>query len=217
MGVVGGTNVFEVRIGVTGHRKLAKAAQVTQAVRAALAMIRESASKRALGRKVSWVVDSPLALGADRIVATQVMDVLGGNLEVWLPFAEGEFRKDFKAGADLKEFESLRKRARLVREQQAGVPQGRHERNEAYLNAGLRVVDRCDCLLAIWSGGRAAAVGGTGDVVRYALENGRGVVWIDANAPETGARWIAAGGVVDFERGVKWRALQACLAEVLAS
>lgn len=50
---------------------------------------------------------------------------------------------------------------------------------EAYLAAGLVMVERCDHLVALWDGRPARGLGGTGDVVAHAEAHGRGitVVW----------------------------------------
>ncbi len=45
--------------------------------------------------------------------------------------------------------------------------------------AGVWMVDRSDRLVAIWDGKPAAGLGGTGDVVAYALERGIPVVRVD--------------------------------------
>ncbi|MGP1308761.1 MAG: SLATT domain-containing protein [Phycisphaerales bacterium] len=55
--------------------------------------------------------------------------------------------------------------------------------NDAFLEAGLRVVEECDVLLAVWDGQPARGKGGTGDVVALATARGKPVVRID---PETG-------------------------------
>jgi hypothetical protein len=47
---------------------------------------------------------------------------------------------------------------------------------EAYLAAGLAVLDRSDLLVAVWDGGAARGVGGTADIVDAARARGIEVV-----------------------------------------
>jgi hypothetical protein len=49
----------------------------------------------------------------------------------------------------------------------------------AYFEAGKAVVDRSDVLIAVWNGRPAKGLGGTADVVTYALENGKKVIHIN--------------------------------------
>ncbi len=53
------------------------------------------------------------------------------------------------------------------------------ERNEAFLDAGILTVDRCDVLVVYWNGEEAAGTGGTGDVVAYARLIHRPLIIID--------------------------------------
>ncbi|GAA0988941.1 hypothetical protein [Nocardioides aquaticus] len=52
---------------------------------------------------------------------------------------------------------------------------------EAFYAAGKRVVDDSDLLVAVWDGKPAAGTGGTGDVVDYAITQGKSVriIWPD--------------------------------------
>jgi hypothetical protein len=46
----------------------------------------------------------------------------------------------------------------------------------AFLNAGRYIVDRCGVLFAVWDGEAADGIGGTADIVHYALAQGRKVL-----------------------------------------
>jgi hypothetical protein len=54
------------------------------------------------------------------------------------------------------------------------------ERSDAYLEAGVRTVDECDLLLAVWNGEPAAGRGGTGEIVAYARTQEKPVWCIDS-------------------------------------
>jgi hypothetical protein len=49
----------------------------------------------------------------------------------------------------------------------------------AYFEAGKTVVDQSDLLIAVWNGRAAKGLGGTADVVKYALENSKKVIHIN--------------------------------------
>ena len=185
---------YELRIGVTGHRTLSNATAVDAAVLGALARIAGVFRNRDNGKNrdkvdvpLAWTVVSPLAKGADRIVAHAVLNFTGARLEVITPLPLDEYRKDFDTREDLAEFESLVSRADSVHELNAGSDAGDlsgEARDRAYLQAGERVVDGCEILIAVWDGQPAKRKGGTGEVVGYAQRRGRLVVWIDSNHPE---------------------------------
>jgi hypothetical protein len=46
------------------------------------------------------------------------------------------------------------------------------------------VVDECDVLVAIWNGDKAKGVGGTAEIVEYARQVRRSLVWIDSQTGE---------------------------------
>jgi hypothetical protein len=139
--------------------------------------------------ELDWTVISPLAKGADRIVARAVMTKAGANLHAVTALPLDEYRKDFRESEDRKEFEELlqldQTPTELHNEQDASEIDWSNElhRSQAYYNVGLYVVGACELLIAIWDGKMAAGFGGTGDVVRYAIKRGKSVIWIDANEP----------------------------------
>ena len=49
----------------------------------------------------------------------------------------------------------------------------------AFYNAGKEIVDRSDLIFAIWSGQPAKGLGGTGDIVKYALSINRTILHIN--------------------------------------
>lgn len=104
---------------------------------------------------------SSLAVGADQLFAALVL-AHGGELRAVLPFAA--YAETFSPGKDLDGYRALLGRATSVEELQA-----RSGRQESYLAAGQRVVDSSDMVIAVWDGEEAAGLGGTGDIVRYAL------------------------------------------------
>ncbi|MCU1689306.1 MAG: hypothetical protein JWN20_1234 [Jatrophihabitantaceae bacterium] len=154
-----------VRIGVTGHRLLADLAAVRASVDAVLDRLLLSAAPAAA---VPAMVISPLAEGADRLVARAVLDRPGGALEVLLPLRVSDYLTDFATPASRAEFRELLAAARSV----AVVPGDEPSRAAAYERVGRAVVDGCDVLIALWDGEPGAGRGGTAEIVHYARANG---------------------------------------------
>jgi hypothetical protein len=123
-----------LRIGVTGHRVLGDVAAVRTRVDRVL--------DRLLGDSTAAVAISPLADGADRLVARAVLDRPGGALEVLLPLPVADYLDDFAAPS------------------------------AAYERVGQAVVEGCDVLLALWDGAPSGGRGGTAEIVHYARRRG---------------------------------------------
>lgn len=184
---------YRLRLGVTGHRSLPDPAAIAGAVDATLQRIGATLGNPAT--PLLTTVISPLAQGADRLVARAAAALLHAQLEVITPFPLDEYRRDFEPGSDAAEFEALLSTAGRVTElsgrHAADEPgnSGRH-RDAAYYRVGERVVDACELLIAVWDGHRAAGIGGTADVVAHAIRRDRVVIWIDAEHPELPPRVI---------------------------
>jgi len=154
-------------IGVTGHRKLADREGLAAKIDAVLDKIAHNAAGGDL------VLVSPLAEGADRLVAERVL-ARGGGLEAVLPMAEADYEADFADAASRTDFRSLLARARKIHR----LP-GSSKKEEAYAEAGRYVVEHCDVLIAIWDGRLANGPGGTADIVAYARSRSRPLFVID--------------------------------------
>jgi hypothetical protein len=129
----------------------------------------------------TFILISPLAEGADRIAAIEVLDWHGAEkveqqaLEVILPLPREEYLRDFGTQKSVNEFNLLLDRAASV--QTLDSAEGRPA---AYDQAGRNVVDHCEILIAVWDGKPAAGQGGTAEVVEYARAIGRSIVWINS-------------------------------------
>jgi hypothetical protein len=111
-----------------------------------------------------------LAIGADSVFAELILRK-GGSFEAILPFPEYEQR--FHA--------QNRKRYRHLLEAASRVTVLRRKRSdeESYFEAGKRVVDLAELLLAVWDGQPAKGLGGTADIVRYATLRRKEVIHLD--------------------------------------
>lgn len=131
---------------------------------------------------------SPLAEGADRIVADEAIKQ-GYGLCCPMPFFREEFEKDFDA-VSVAEFRDLLDRAQaradLVRfeldgqRDSEGAPDNEAH---AYASAGQVVLNQSDLLILIWDGGASAGVGGTADTLERALHYHVPTIWIDSRKP----------------------------------
>jgi len=167
----------QVRVGVTGHRVLAHADRLAEEVTRALPLIQRMVCTSA-ATPVLLTVVSPLAEGADRLVARQVLAQPGATLEAVLPLPVAGYQATFSSEESRQEFRDALAGAATLTELPAV-----ETREEAYEQAGQYVVERCDVLLALWDGQPAAGQGGTADVVAWARDRDIPVYWIHTEPP----------------------------------
>jgi len=162
-----------LRIGVTGHRKLADGAAVEAGLEMALAAIAAR-----FPAATPWRVLSALAEGSDRIVARHILARPGARLVAVLPLPKADYMTDFQSQQSREEFLDLLGLAESVIE----LPL-RDSRTEAYEQVGRHVVEHSDVLLAVWDGLPANGRGGTAEIVEWALGLGKPIchVWAGTN------------------------------------
>lgn len=159
-----------INIGVSGHRDLpAETREVKESLGQIFERIRMDFPDR------PYAIISPLAEGADRLVAWMGIDILSASLIVPLPLPLSEYLLDFETSASRQEFNSLLSQAEEVIELS---PAG--SRQAAYLAAGMVVLERSDLLIAIWDGLPARGTGGTAQIVARARELDRPLAWLQA-------------------------------------
>jgi hypothetical protein len=163
--------------GVTGHRRLNPKPGLAEAIHKGLEEYRKI-MRPSRDTPLVITVLSPLAEGADRIVAREVLKIPGSMLKVVLPFKKKDYTKDFETYESKREFEELLSQARSVKQLPA-----KRSRNEAYEQAGRYIVDHCDVLIALWDGKPALGQGGTGEIVAYARNKKRPLIWINVEHP----------------------------------
>jgi hypothetical protein len=168
---------YRIRIGVTGHRILPDTAAVASRIDAVIARIRELCPATSC-TPLDLAVVSPLAEGADRMVARAVLAQPGATLEVPLPLPKDDYLTDFQSDHSKQEFATLLAQARQI----VTFPPA-ESRNEAYERVGQYVVERCDILIALWNGKDAQGQGGTGDIVTFARQQGTPLFWIQTEFP----------------------------------
>jgi hypothetical protein len=114
---------------------------------------------------------SSLAVGADQLFATAILGQ-GGTLEIIVPFEE--YESTFSEGHPRQDYYGLLQRASRV-----DVLKRHGTDEDAYFAAGKALVDRSELLVSVWDGKPASGLGGTGDVVAYALERNKRVMHIN--------------------------------------
>jgi len=159
-------------IGVTGHRILPKFSQTRLCV--------QEVVDRLVQQTGRLIVLSPLAEGADRLVATEVLKFPNTSLRVVLPLEIEDYCKDFTSPASRTEFQVL-----LEQAEEVNVLAPTDTRNLAYEAAGRYVVDHCDLLIALWDGCKTYnKQGGTAEIVAYARSKQKSLYWIDSENPK---------------------------------
>jgi hypothetical protein len=150
------------RIGVTGHQNL-PAAFLPQ-IRKEIERIIDCAPGKITGV-------TSLAAGTDQLFARAVLD-RGGRLHAVIPCAgyESAFT-DQRAVATFNELLAASSEVETLPHDQPS--------EQAFLEAGHRVVELADLLIAVWDGRKAKGLGGTADVVQYARDRSReiAIVW----------------------------------------
>jgi hypothetical protein len=172
-----------VWIGVTGHRSLKHEDIVRQSVKNVLSKLESIVCEKSGQMPWTFVIVSPLAEGADRLVARETLNwpgkmMLKPLLEIVLPMTEKDYMQDFATETSRNEFKAFQDDAVSIIELL-----GAKTREDAYQTVGKHVVNRCDVLIAIWDGKEARGKGGTAEIVKYAKKRKRLIFWINS---ETG-------------------------------
>ena len=156
-------------VGVTGHRDLVP--DEIPGIELAFRKLLEDLSQRFPDRPLQ--VMSPLAEGADRIVALIAED-LGIELIVPLPMPENLYARDFESSRSWAEFGRLLRYASerttlplAPGSSEDAIADYGEERNRQYAEVGAWIAARCDALVAIWDGKTLDDIGGTGHAVMF--------------------------------------------------
>ena len=192
---------FRIRLGVTGHRQLPGTDMLSGKIKLVLDSLRNGTSELfdSDSRKIiyssthtplAFSILTPLAEGADRLVAKEVLKCPDSRIEVVLPLAKEDYMEDFESSESRQEFEFLMAKARRpislkrqnLREEFPGGDLA-EARRQAYEDVGRYVVDHCDVLIAIWDQEPSRGKGGTAEIVNYARSKKRPLVVISPNSP----------------------------------
>ena len=157
-------------VGFTGHRELRDPARIKVALRQVLQELKQKCD----GRLLTF---SSIANGADALFADESI-ALKLPWKAVLPFPK-KFYLESVAEEERHVINSYTEKAYAVETMPLSVQQ-----EDLYLNCGIRTVDDCDVLVAVWDGEPARGKGGTADVVAYARQINKQVIWIHAMTGE---------------------------------
>jgi len=153
-----------ITIGVTGHRDIIQILELKIEIKNFFLQLIQKYSNIKLF--------SPLADGADRLVANIFLDLQKNNknleLIVPMPFSQKRYMEDFNSESkeDFLMYLNFASETFTVNSNE-----GCH-----YKNLGIYVTDKSDILLALWDGTFNEKSGGTGDIVSYAREKKKDVI-----------------------------------------
>ncbi|HWP97574.1 MAG TPA: hypothetical protein VN426_12080 [Syntrophomonadaceae bacterium] len=185
-----------LRIGITGHVNLDPEEMdiLKEAVDHAIAYIKQEYPEHYL------TVFSPLALGADRLVARELLKIEASRLIAVLPYALEQYINDFgisddyrtdPQGAELRnEFNYwLSNRAIEVIEMPLSPT-----RQTAYLKTGHYIADHSDVIMVVWDGNRRKYSSVTAQIVGRAEEMNIPIchIWASNNRPESCQAQVAS-------------------------
>lgn len=163
-------------VGITGHRSLADDPVSAQAVAASIGSLLETMSHAA--GPASLCLVTMLAEGADLIAADEASR-RSIPIVVVLPGSTGAYRSTFERPDWLPRFDAIVAGARSVTNLPCeAIGDADYER------ANHLILGQSDLMLAVWDGKPARGRGGSGDVVRDAVERDMPVIVIDPAAPE---------------------------------
>jgi hypothetical protein len=184
---------FRIRVGVTGHRKLDDPEMLSQRISQVLEndifnLFDEESIKdisRVSKTPVAYTILTPLAEGADRLVAREALKLPFSRIEVVLPLVKEDYLLDFTSTQSKKEFQELLLKARrpiALRDKiisaDTAVDDPEKERRQAYRKVGEYVVDNSDVVVALWDEKKSKKKGGTADIVEYAKKRRRPLIII---------------------------------------
>ena len=171
-------------VGVTSHRNLAagEIEPIRRRVAEFFAQLKRDFPEMPL------VMLSALAEGGDQLVAQEAL-AAGARLIAPLPLLPGNYREDFIDEATRDEFADLCERGEVLQmpllpgHSLADISMPGEARDRQYAQAGVFIASHCHILLALWDGKESHLLGGTAQVVRYALD---GVMpgWIERRRSE---------------------------------
>lgn len=157
-----------MKIGVTGHQELPDASSWD--------WVRTRIDEFLQGQPSPLVALSSLAMGADQLFALRVL-ARGGVLHAVLPFHD--YRSRFGSSDARQSFDDL-----LSKSSEITILDSEGTDEQRYWVAGQKVVELSDAVVAVWDGKPARGLGGTGDVVEYAIAQGVPVHHLDPSEHE---------------------------------
>lgn len=155
-----------VAVGFTGHRTIPQESKVRRLVFDYLARRKSTIEGLVYGV-------SSAAAGGDLLFAETCIE-LSIPLQIILPFEQEQFRRDFDDPTWVRVQHVLQKALSIE------IITGNLSRDESYYECGIQTVQKSEILIAIWDGEPSKGRGGTQEIVHFAKNTGRPVVWFHA-------------------------------------
>jgi hypothetical protein len=149
-------------LGITGHQKLSDELVLKWLKRELLYEYKRL--------KYVTCAYSSLAIGADQLFAKTILQM---KIDLIAVIPSMHYGETFK-GLHKTSYFSLLSKCKLIETLDFTEPS-----EIAFLTAGKYVVDKSDVLFAIWDGDKAKGLGGTGDIVQYALSLKKTVIHLN--------------------------------------
>ncbi|MDO9304429.1 MAG: hypothetical protein Q7T77_03820 [Sulfuricurvum sp.] len=171
----------KIGVGITGHRNIDRNDKK-------LKLILTEELKRIFEINDKVTLLSPLAEGSDRMfvdTAFQIGEEKIQKLRVMMPFEKNVYLKDFETAKSKEEFlvmtpEEGSKQYRGVDVEILTVP-CQEIKEDAYLKSGQWTAKNSDILIVIWDGKPANGKGGTAEIIEYAKQEEKKIIWINPN------------------------------------
>ena len=164
------TGSTELKIAVTGHRHI----DSNQILIDSISSFLHDLKGNNIGKE--FFLLSALAEGSDQLVADLALRNEDIKLIITLPIPSSDYLDDFETHVGIQKFAELVQSAHKIIQ----LPdQPDHE--SAYQFLGEYLVQECDIIIAIWNGENSQKKGGTGEVVKFAIEKKKSVYWIYSN------------------------------------
>ena len=165
-----------IRIAVTGHRSIDPNHELTASIQKVLDQIIWDHPK------ANCQLLSALAEGSDQFVARIARQNVLIQLIVPLPLPKELYLLDFQTDEGRLILDQLLENAdQVITLTQDSEPDTAYETLASYL------IDQCHVLIALWNGEFSDKRGGTGEVVKKALNAGKPVYWIYSDNLQDGA------------------------------
>lgn len=147
-----------MNVGITGHQHIEG--------KKLFNWVRKELLKEIRNKKIK-TARSSLAIGADQLFAQVVLKM---KIDLISVIPSAGYEKTF-ATKDQSEYFRLKSLSSSIEILNFPSPT-----EEAFLAAGKHIAEHSDLIFAVWDGLPAKGLGGTGDIVRYALSLGKHVI-----------------------------------------
>jgi len=180
---------YRLTIGVTGHRELNKVDDLRISIKNVIDKILNHFSQLPK-TKITLRVLSPLAEGADRLVAEEVLIYENSELAVVLPVTVEECIEEFSSEESRNKFRDLISKAQNTYTLNEKPLKSIYPddllldgKKQAFEDVGRYVVNHSDVLIALWDKEPAHGKGGTAEVIEFAKQKACPLFIISTNSP----------------------------------